>query len=260
MQARLVWSQSGDEIKLQVCWPDLFEYYVEQLADRNQFVVQDNTQPQDSLIKLQRCIDAIRQADKRLPLQITAWDQNLLDQQVLNQLHREWVQTGQQYPNLPVLLRHLKLDQQWRGINEYLHDFEGSFDFECKNYTSDQWQVANPFGRDVLDFNTANVELGFDNLGRSSWDKFMSWDDNTNQDDTNDFRMLSGRLLISLNRPMSHAMPVEYQQWCQTRGIETAGRTIRLGNFVDLQSNLTKYRSIFLTNINEPGNQLILTL
>ena len=96
--------------------------------------------------------------------------------------------------------------------------------------------------------------LGFDDLGRSSWNKFINWDNNIVDTDTNDFECLSGRIELNLNRPLTIDPPIDYVNWCQTHGVPAAGKCISLGNIVDLDRDLSQIRKILVRNIHEQTN------
>ena len=97
--------------------------------------------------------------------------------------------------------------------------------------------------------------LGFDNLGRSTWEKFKHWDNNVNDTDTNDHQMLSGMVEFSLSRPLSMQPPSNYIEWCQHHNVEVTGASISLGNLIDLDKNMTDIRKILIRNTDEQNNQ-----
>lgn len=100
--------------------------------------------------------------------------------------------------------------------------------------------------------------LGFDNLGRSTWEKFSNYDSDAFEVDTNNFDMLSGKLEISLARPMMWTSPENYSNWCALHNISEVGRNMRIGNFDDDVKTLTKLRYLF-TN-NESSNKISFAL
>jgi hypothetical protein len=258
MLGKLIWENSGDELTFVPTFPDLLEYYVEQLAvkDANQFECSRSRFSPDKVTTLENNLALCAPLADRVPFEITEWSGDVIDQDFLNKLHRDWVKTGLKYPTLPLLLRSLKgLDTNYREINLNLHALESSFVFEFVNYEKDQFQVENIFGTDVIGFDQANLTLGFDNLGRSSWDKFKWFDGNAVDSDTNNYQMLSGLVELNLNRPMRQTAPPEYTAWCQEHGVGVTGASISLGNIVDLEKNLTSIRKILIRNTNEQSNK-----
>lgn len=258
MLIKLIWESSGDEIVFSPVFPDLLVYYVDQLQklNCNKFRCVDSKFHLDLITRLQKNLQTVSRYSDKIPIDITDWNGDLLDQKHLNQLHSEWVKTGLKFPKLPLLLRSLYgSDQDFRDINTNLHKLESSFKYEFVNYEKDPCQIKNIFGTKILDFSTANLMLGFDNLGRSSWEKYRNWDNNINDTDTNNFEMLSGLIKLNLQQPMKENPPQEYVEWCQLMNAPVVGKSIPLGNIVDLNNKLTDVRKILIRNNNEQNNR-----
>jgi hypothetical protein len=258
MLIKLIWETSGDELRFHPVFPDLLTYYIDQLNKKNcnSFSCCYSEFHPDLISKLKANLHAISLYSSKIPMMITEWNGDLYDQFYLNRLHREWVNTGLKYPNLPLLLRALNnADEDFRDINNNLHKLESSFFYEFKNYDKDPFQIPNNFGLDILSFSTANLMLGFDNLGRSSWEKYKNWDNNAMDTDTNNFEMLSGLIQLTLTRPSSDKAPEEYMSWCRQFNVPVVGKSICLGNLIDLETRLTDYRKILVRNNNEQRNK-----
>lgn len=257
MQARLVWLPSGDEINFRVIWPDLFLYWLGRLGTDNNFHVSVPSQAQRWRDSLQSNIDAIRHATSALPTLISEWPEDLYDQRSLNKLHRDWVVAGQRFPRLPLLLERMGLGKAWRAINHDIHQLESSFSWQYVNYDIHPWQIPNEFGARMLDHSTSHIMLGFDNLGRSTWEKFCNYDDEAFDVDTNNFEMLSGKVDITLERVMGYSIPEKYQNWCARHQVPVTGRYLRLGNFNEDHHTLSKLRRLFTQNEHDPGHRII---
>jgi hypothetical protein len=258
MFGKLIWRKSGDEIKFSPASSDLLHYYVDTLESTksNNFSLKSSKFNFDTVSRLSQCIGNISDIANKAPLEITNWSGNLLDQNYLNLLHRQWVLTGQKYPKMPLLLRKMgNLDTDYRAINDTLHQVESSFEYEFVNYTTDPYQIDNIFGTKILGFDLSNLSIGFDNLGRSSWSKFCNFDNNVNDQDTNNFEKLSGVIYFNLNQPISGLPPVEYVNWCKLHRVPIVGRTLSLGNIVDLESTLFDLRKIVVRNVNEQNDK-----
>lgn len=258
MFGKIVWAKSGDEIKFSSACPDLLVYYVDHLNsnDANKFRL-DKTKfsfnTVDAFVKVCKSIESI---SNKIPIKIKNWNGKVLDQEYLNQVHRDWVQTGIEYPSIILLLRKMNnLDKDYREINTQLHKIESSFVYSFKNFDQDPYQIENIFGTKVLGFDKPNISLGFDNLGRSSWEKFCNFDENAKGSDTNNFNKLSGLIHFNLNRPISGNPPPEYVKWCETKNIPIVGKTLNLGNICDLESQLTDLRKIVIRNVNEQDDR-----
>lgn len=254
--AKIIWHRTGDELNFIPCHPEMFDYYLQHINDDgvNKFSVTRDFIPRDDFIKLRRALDSCFELSSKIPFDISDWHSDLLDQAYLNQLHREWVKTGQKYPKIILLLKHLGKDKDFRDINTLLHNIETNFRIEFSNYTIDPYQIKNPFGPGLLDFQGANIFMEFDNLGRSTWDKFINRDCNVHDSDTNDQTMLSGKITINLYRPLSTTVPIEYVEWCNNMQLPVMGRFLRVGNLVGLDKSLLEIRHIFMRNTNEPSD------
>ena len=258
MFGKLVWGKSGDEIVFVPTSPDLLAYYVSILNSTcaNNFSVQASKFDYTVVNKLLNCIKNIKNISHKVPFVIDTWDGDVFDQAYLNYLHRQWVLTGIKYPSMPLLLRKMgNLDSDYRDINNLLHLVEASFSYKFVNYDKDQYQIDNIFGTKILGFDTANISLGFDNLGRSSWSKFRNFDNNAVDDDTNNFEKLSGLIYLNLNQPLSGSPPKEYVEWCKLHNVPIVGHNVSLGNIVNLQSKLTDLRKVVVRNVNEQNDR-----
>ena len=258
MLGKLIWETSGDEILFKITFPDLFEYYLDQLKQKNSnnFFCRKKKFSNDLISALQHSIQNVEQLKDKLPFVIDDWSGDVLDQNYLNKLHRDWVKTGITYPKIISLLRVMKnADVHYRNINLDLHNLESSFNYEFVNYNTDPFQVENIFGKKITGFDFNNLMLGFDNLGRSTWEKFKNWDNNVNDTDTNDYQMLGGIVNFSLSRPLTRQPPLNYVEWCQYHNVEVTGTSISLGNIVDLNKKLTDIRKILIRNTDEQNNQ-----
>lgn len=258
MQAKLVWQLTGDEIDFVPVNFALLEYYVCQLNQQsaNQFHCKDSKFTDANVSALTDSLAMVETRASRLPMQISDWQGDVLDQTYLNQLHMQWVKTNLEYPSLTQLLRAMKnLDQPFREINNCLHTVESSFRFSFANYEIDPCQIDNIFGPEIMSFDLPNLTMGFDSLGRSTWNKFLNWDNNVKDTDTNDHQQLSGLIDLSLLRPISRQPPAEYAQWCQQHQIPVIGSKVGLGNIIDLEANLTDIRKILARNTYQQPNK-----
>jgi hypothetical protein len=253
MLVKLIWENTGDEIEFIPTFPDLLDYYVNELDRQkaNKFCCKESKFDYQIVDELQRCLAATQPLSTKIPMEIDNWAGDVYDQSYLNKLHEQWVKTGIRYPTLPNLLRSINKDVDYRNINENIHLLETSFEFEFINYKDNPYQIENIFGKSILSFDTANLMLGFDNLGRSSWAKFTHWDNNTLDVDTNNFTCLSGLIELNLNRPMKMDPPLDYVNWCHVHDVPAVGHSISLGNIVDLDKNLSTIRQILVRNTHE---------
>jgi len=258
MRCRIVWEGSGDDLLFSATFPDLMCYYVEQLnaLQANRFKFRFSKFDRQALLDLEQNLLAVSKVAQKIPLEIDQWDGDLLDQQYLNKLHQQWVKTGTVYPKITTFLRSVNgLDKDYRGINNNLHLLESSFKFHFVNYDTDPFRIKNIFGSDILSFNVSNLTLGFDNLGRSSWEKYKNWDNDIKDTDHNNYQMLGGLVYLNLDRPATQQPPLEYVNWCKQHNAPVVGNRLNLGNIVDLETRLTDLRKILIRNTHEQDNR-----
>ena len=70
-----------------------------------------------------------------------------------------------------------------------IHSIESkkSIVYEKFNNNKTTWQRVNNFSTDILSNGSWNIEIGYQNLGRSLFEKWSNLDDNVNDEDTNNF-------------------------------------------------------------------------
>jgi hypothetical protein len=257
---KIVWSSTGDWLDLDPTNYDLVAYWINSL-DRDQINTFHLGQSQFDLnwpaalrIHIQTIDTFLR--DK---LKITALsnfqEQNLIDQTVLNELHRTWVKLLVDYPKLVnVMLHdtHNELHYHWNQVNKKLHLIEESFQslYVAKEY----WETPNIFGTDILNFNIQQIQLTFSQAGRSTFNKWKIFDFNMTDTDTNDFFNIGSEVLINLNNPESHEAPKEYVDFCNANSIPVTGRYLNLANFKNYAADLTNIRHVYLRNIAHENN------
>jgi hypothetical protein len=178
------------------------------------------------------------------------------DQRSLNRLHSQWVKLHQLYPNIAVLADRV-CPGDLAAINKLIHAIEESAqDFEAvsadPNYT-----MPNPFGTQALGFDVYNISIAYNNLGRTTWQKWQH-NDPTNDTDLNNFAELYTTLRINVSPPESRLASAQYQAWCNRHKLPCVGNQMPLANFDNTQENLLKYRQIFYKNSLIENNFIIL--
>jgi len=259
MNFNLVFTKSGDTIKLVSHNAKLVHYYIESLdsTNKNNFTIYDTTLI-DNIDYLKQCIIDI---DKFLisKFKFDTFSEfiglQLYNQNVLNKLHMVWVKFQLQNERVIRLLHKADstLLKRFRDINNILHDIEDT-KFKVFNFNSfDMWSTENIFGTDIIDFNHYNVEIQFNNLGRSTYEKWKNHDNNIDDIDTNDFQLLSGELLLRTDKPYTQSAPETYKNYCKNNGFKLVGNIVGLGNFVEsidiVQDVLYRNMKIGCTNL-----------
>jgi hypothetical protein len=255
--AHLVWTVTGDTIPLDPVH-EVYDYFVEQLnvGNLNRYLMPDLGVATLG-DELQTKVTAVRNF-LQTKLRSSAFDFELdpTNQVHLNALHRQWVKVHQQYPQIGQLF-----DTQIPGaldrINKVIHAIEDSTAF-CKLLGPNaSTRFTNPFGASALKYGTYNLTVSFDNLGRTSWQKWLN-NDTEFDSDTNNFDELYTTLIVRIVPPATQTAPLEYQQWCNHYNIPCTGNQLVLANFDNVVENLLKYKQVFYQNSLIENNFIIL--
>jgi hypothetical protein len=248
---KLVWLSSGDEIEVTPSDQELAEYYVNAIAPYNNFVCTESGIETEKATKLIWALEDINRFVTEHKIAPAFAMGNPYDQQYLNELHRAWVKFSLATPKFVTLLRQKDPDLvgHFRSINKLLHGIEKMFVQKWANIDhGDIRTVSNPFVN-ALSHDIANVQIVFHDLGRSTFNKWIYFDNNLDSQDTNDFINLPIEIEIDLSRPISVQPPKNYVEWCNNNGIASPpGRWLNLGNLKDLEQRLLDYRCILIRN------------
>jgi len=259
MNLKLVFENTNDSIDLIDTNRELVNHYVDSVnkTNTNKFTI-DNTTLLDNVKYLQECLVDV-DSFFVTKLKNTSFSKflniDLYNQSILNNLHMVWVKLLIEYKYIPTLLSRTdsKLLKKFNDINVTIHYLE-TISFKIKNFdTYEMWFCDNIFGNNIIDFNQYNVSIKFNNLGRSTYNKWQIYDQNVLDSDTNDFSLLSGELILTTTRPYTHEAPKEYTKWCKANGTAIIGDTIGLGNF---KQSVDQVQSILYRNIKLESNSI----
>ena len=252
MQFSLVFAKSGDSIEFNTKNIELIKYYFDKLntSNKNKF----NIHSIDLIANVTRLEQCVRDIDNFLKSKFKLnnfsefINQDLYNRQVLNKLHCVWVKFQLDNPKIVTLFSKIGNEsvEKFRDINNIIHRLEWT-KYNLSNFTNtDMWSCDNIFRNKVIDFDIHNLTLKFNNLGRSTYDKWRVNDTNVYDSDTDNYTRLSGELILSTDKCYSQSLPKEYIEWCNTKGIEIVGKYIGLGNFVESIENAQAvlYRNI----------------
>jgi len=256
---QLVWQTTGDWLEIDLANPGLAEYWVESLnRDKiNNFNLIaskfDSTWPE--LLKTH-----ISKINEFLisKLKITALESfqnlNLLDQRVLNDIHRTWIGLINTHPSLVTLIKKYdeKLWIHWNQINKKVHFIEEGF--ECVYCGQQYWETPNIFGTEILNFNQCQLQIIFSQEGRTNYNKWLVHDTNSIGPDTNNFKAIGSEVLISLSMPLYRDAPKNYIEYSKQNNIPVIGDILNLGNFQGFEENLTELRHVYLRNVLHENN------
>lgn len=245
---KLRWTQTHDVIELAVVDHGVYEYFVEQLNSHalNQYTVSDPGYASLSQ-ELQQRFDRVQSfVHDRLHLTDFDIEFDPGNQDDLNHLHSLWVKLHQRYPNIATVAGHV-VPGDLPAINKLIHAIEEStLNLEAvspdPNYT-----MSNLFGTQALRFGVYNISIAYNNLGRSSWQKWQH-NDSTIDTDLNNFSELYTTLQFKVMRHETRSAPKEYQAWCDQHDLPCVGGQMPLANFDKLDENLLYYRQLFYKN------------
>jgi hypothetical protein len=257
---KIVWKLTGDFLDLEPVRQDLAEYWVDALDQDNQNdfrLVSSNFDP-SWLTDLQQHIAIVH--DQLInKFRIDSFEPfvqaDLLDQDILNSLHRAWVGVLESHAMVPTLLGNIDPINlvHWNQINKKLHHIEEHIG--CIYHSpSPSWEVNNTFGPDILNFNQSQIRIRFSQKGRSTFNKWLNRDFNMHDIDTNDFLQIGGQVRISLDQELLQDPPKNYVAFCQQNRMPVIGNSLNLANFRQGESRLTQIRHVFTRNIMHENN------
>ena len=245
---KLCWTQTRDVIELVVLNHSLYDYFVDHLNAQNLNRYTVSNIRYDSLSQeLQHRFGRIRSFVKdRLHLTDFDFDLDTSNQDNLNHLHRQWVNLHQCYPNISALTDRV-LPGDMSAINKLIHAIEKSTEDMEATTPNPNYTMPNHFGTSILGFDFCNISIAYNNLGRSTWEKWQN-DDRTNGSDTNNFDEIYSTLNLHVSRVRKLSAPESYQIWCDQNKMPCVGGHIPLANFDKLDDNLLQYRQLFYKN------------
>ena len=250
---KLVWKKSGDFIE---CIPiniGFAEYWIDSQQD---FIWQTTNSvfPQHDLIDELNTL--ILDVDKELTkIKIRLVDSSItVDQSKINMLHTNCVLLLKKYPNINKLFG-ISFKNKMSRINKALHELEDSWKLQM--FTDHEPKIMGYQPPTI--FGKSNIIIPYENLGRSSYNKWANFDNNITED-TNEFNELHYKVQINLQRPYTTQAPMEYINWCGQLSIAPKPNELLLANLVNLEENLSTYRALFMKNFVLDNNDVIFTL
>jgi hypothetical protein len=288
MKFYLLFQQTGDFIPLVAEKPDLVEYYVDFLNTRsaNKFSLMSQHKF-DQISRLQKILSEFNDTipGKLISFNCINNSVDLLDQDLLNRIHCEWVHSNhatfvvddlkQRYPTqlahlfdqisddiLSVIFSQIVykygLEDLYFSINLVLHEVESIFDrmiFKADFCRDWGWiETANIFPKKYTSNSQTNLSLHFNHYGRTLYDKFRTFDHDLTYDDENTFNELLGYVKLSLLPSETIAYSAEYLRWCRQIGREPGGNNLNIGNILELKKNLLDYRKLLYRNLSANNN------
>jgi hypothetical protein len=257
---KIIWNLSGDLLNLDPINQELAEYWISELerVNQNNFYLLETEFNQSWASELREHIQIIHQLllNKFKINKFESFiDADFFDQAILNQLHCTWIKTHEEYPTLSILLNKLGTSNifHWNQINKKLHYIEHGF--VCSYRPPDKfWEINNPFGDQLLNFNRCHVQISFSQKGRSTYNKWLNQDYNINDIDTNNFAQIGNEIEINLHRSLIQSPPTNYVDFCHASGFPVVGAYLNLANFSNYETQLANIRHVVARNIADENN------
>ena len=253
---KLTWSHTGDSLDLDLVDPAIFEYWLDQLNNdqKNQFHCVNTT-----FLETQPLVDVLVATNNMLekfkldPLMDPYND--WYDQDNLNILHAKWVKLQQKHKGIVDLISKMPNGaiDHFHAVNTMIHKIEKMHQIGYINSQSKIWQTPNIFGADILKFGIWQIELQYQNLGRSNYEKWKNYDSNIDDTDTNNLTHLGGLVHFNICRPIIQSPPANYVEYCQQNNIKAYGNKLPMGNF---KISISSLRHIFSKNVNIKNNTI----
>jgi hypothetical protein len=215
-----------------------------------------------------------------------------LDQQFLNKQHEQWVLSQNKIVNIDVLrfstnkqiskigwklhdmlpddIRQLRLAEAmqklgfifpYEEVNMTVHRLENFFSRDIEFKSDAKWEVFdNPFVDSMVSSNNiVNFSFGYTYVGRQYYNKWQYWDTNLKCVDHYNYETLEYAFQLNLARPQTISYSKEFISWCEQTGAKPIACQLPIANIVDLEKNLTHYRTVLYNN-SKAGNQVKLTI
>jgi hypothetical protein len=245
---KLRWTQTHDVIELAVVDHKVYEYFVEQLNtnDLNHYTMPDLGYASLSQELQQRFTRIQSFVQSRLNLTDFDIEFDPSNQDDLNRLHSQWVKLHQRFPNIATVADRV-LPGDLTAINKLIHTIEESALTLKADSLDPNYKMPNLFGTTVLGFGIYNISIAYNNLGRSTWQKWQN-NDTTIDTDLNNFSELYTTLRFYVGRSETQEPPIEYRAWCNQHGLPCVGNRMPLANFDKLDENILQYRQLFYKN------------
>jgi len=253
--SKLVWKKTGNYIDLVPINHKVYDFFVDNLNANhaNQYAMPslDFEKSQQELLML---FDQFRIfVTTKLKSDLLDFDLDPSNQDDLNRLHRTWVKIHQAYPNIGQLFDNSVLYK----INKLIHKIEDL----CQDFrittAKPKLSFENTFGATILQHGRFNLNVAYNNLGRSSYNKWCHGD-SVQDTDTNNFDEIYTELVIKCIPSEMYELPVDYQSWCKKYSIDCVGSCLPLANFDNHEINMLKYKQLILTNSLVTDNFIIL--
>jgi hypothetical protein len=255
---KLVFTSTGDYIDILVTNHEFVEFWLDQINKGFDpiFELVTHNIDFDNIELLVSCLKNTNDILKKFKIEpLMDHDVDFNDQNNLNVLHERWVKLQHQHSNIVNALNKMPSEfaKNFHNVNKYIHKIEDAKQIVYEKYNDNRttWQIKNPFDTDILGCGTWNVELHYQNLGRSLYDKWHNMDNNVHDEDTNNFTHVGSRVIINVALPYTTALPDRYVEFCKIHRTKPINPVLPLGNFDKYETKLTDLRNIIFRNVRQ---------
>ena len=254
MNFKLYWTKTGDEFEATAINNGLTQWFIDQCQGQFTVVNDPGTSAVETIIT---DIQRVNAALTKLHLPLIELPANTLDQNKINQVHKQWVGIHRTHPNLDTLLYKIDptLFDSFHATNNKVHEIERSFNYALR--TTDFKKHINPFHEQDFAPGVFNISLIYSDFGRNSWEKFVNGDNTPNDAELSQWEYIGEYINIELVRPYTITWPTEFVTWCQQHNIKPVFNKLPLGNIEETQ--LTQAREIMERNFRQSDNYLRIT-
>jgi hypothetical protein len=100
-----------------------------------------------------------------------------------------------------------------------------------------------------------NFSFGYTYVGRQYYDKWQFFDTELECNDHYNYETLEWAFQINLDRPQTIPFSKEFLLWSEQKQVKPISRQIPIGNVINLEKDLHKYRKMLYTN-SKNNNQV----
>lgn len=259
---KIFWTKTGDTLNVDVENQQFVDYWLDSLKQDNkdQFQLMSNEFPDqiDSEVKsLRDKVTSINEYLAKFKLEQFSLPESTVDiitSNTLNRLHSYWTYLVRKQ-NMTTMFSKLypQYVKTFLDINHAIHNIEKTHSLSFCVDENQLWRTENIFGDSILKFGSWHLMLGFNNVGKTYYDKWWQYDTNFVDHDTNNYSHFGGILDVTFYRSFVEIPPQAYLNFCHQNQIKPLGNRVPIGNF---KEEIDKAKQIFYTNTKIENNYI----
>lgn len=155
-----------------------------------------------------------------------------LNQQWLNDTHKQWVYMNERYKNevydIPDTVK-----QSWMKINSIVHNLEAYYQHEFNNDVILEMPKSENLivKKEDCEFTQHDLMLSYKNLGRHQYNQWQVGYDTINEETNNYTEVTTSFSFYHNVENYNYTAPPEYVKWCEQQNIEILAPWVVLGTF-----------------------------